>query len=172
MAATYVNITSTTLGSDTSPVTFSSIPSTYTDLVLRISGRNTGSGAFGNVRIQFNGDTASNYSYVYMQGSGSAASAGRNSSVTQIQVNNGVDIGTDTANTFANIELYIPSYTVSQHKPFYWFGATENNASTAYINSYANLWRNTAAISSISLFFNSFAFATGSTFYLYGIKNS
>ena len=75
-----------------------------------------------------------------------------------------------TSNTFATAEIYIPSYRVSQHKQISMDSATENNATTAYRAVDAGLWRSTAAITSIEL--DGSNFVSGSSFYLYGIKNS
>jgi hypothetical protein len=79
-----------------------------------------------------------------------------------------------SANTFGSAEIYIPSYTASQNKPLSTFGVVENNSAAGgdtEIDAWANLYRDTAAISSIAI--NARAtFAAGSSFYLYGIKNS
>ena len=76
--ATYVPLASTTLSSDTGSVTFSSISSSYTDLVIIMSVQgNTGGTAQGSNTnfLRFNGDTASNYSYTYLSGNGTSLSA-------------------------------------------------------------------------------------------------
>ncbi|CAB4173630.1 hypothetical protein UFOVP973_1, partial [uncultured Caudovirales phage] len=60
MANTYVLLNSNTVGvGGTASVTFSSIPQTYTDLMVRISARSTLSGA--KVIVQINGVTSSSY---------------------------------------------------------------------------------------------------------------
>lgn len=169
MANTYKLIASNVLGSSAASVTFSSIPSTYTDLVLRISTRVDFATLDSNVLIRFNGDTASNYSTTWLYGNGASALSGR-SSTTRI-IGASMTEGTSaTSNTFATAEIYIPSYTVSQNKPIAMDSATENNATTAYRAVDAALWRNTAAITSIEL--DGTNFVSGSSFYLYGIKNS
>jgi len=60
MPSTYTPIATNTLASVSTGVTFSSIPSTYTDLVLVINYRldGTGTGAAGALR--FNSDSGSN----------------------------------------------------------------------------------------------------------------
>lgn len=79
-----------------------------------------------------------------------------------------------TANTFSNGELYIPNYAGSANKPTSWFNAQENNTTTAYINSHANLWSNTSAITSITLTASvgTNEIKSGSSFYLYGISKN
>jgi hypothetical protein len=173
MPSTYKLISATTLSTTTTTVTFSAIPSTYTDLVLRIGSRDSFSNGNGvSIKLRFNSDTASNYSWTLLQGSGTFVSSSRASNQSgRTDFEASSDAG-QTANTFGSTEIYIPSYTVSQNKAISGFGASENNNSTANrIGSSANLWRNTAAISQIDIttYQN---FVSGSSFYLYGIKNS
>ena len=172
MATTYNLISSNALTSSAASVTFSSIPATYTDLVLKITARNDDTTTIMGIR--FNGDTTSNnYSSLILRGSGSAASSlSYNTTRTQLFQQDGVEPSTMAANTFVNAELYIPSYTVSEHKPISGFTVTEDNSATAYMSVIAHLWRNTAAITSINLFSNSGNLVSGSSFHLYGIKNS
>lgn len=172
MATTYTLISSNVLASSAASVTFSAIPSTYTDLVLRISAR-TGRTDPDYILLTFNSDTTlsgTTYSDTYVLGSGSVATSGRDSSSATIY-----DVGipgvNQTSNTFSSTEIYIPSYTVSVNKPFSSFSVTENNATAADIWSGANLWRNTAAVAQINMTSVS-PFVSGSSFYLYGIKNS
>ena len=171
MANTYTLISSSTVATNTASVTFSSIPSTYTDLVIRCSNR-TASGGVETLNIQLNGDTATNYSSTNVKGSGTAASNSRTTSDTSATMYTS-DWSSDTANTFSNGEIYIPSYTVAQNKPIGTFGVEENNAAAAFITASASLWRSTAAVTSITLIYtggnNHLA---GSSFYLYGIKSS
>lgn len=179
MANTYTLIASNTLSSSAASVTFSSIPSTYTDLVVRVSARNNDTQTWGHLHFQLNGDTTSTYSYTYLAGNGStafSATSGNNSSTRSYYSVNG---STATANTFGSAEIYIPSYTASQNKPIGTFGVNETNSSTAgdaNIAVTADLWRNTAAITSITIGassnFSTESFVSGSSFFLYGIKNS
>ena len=171
MANTYSLIASNTLSSSAASVTFSSIPSTYTDLVLSVCARTNDTGP-ENLQIYFNTDTATNYSTTYLQGNGASATSARYTSQSVIQNPNTVEGTTYTSNTFGSIEIYIPSYTASQNKPVSLSGASENNATTAYINNGAGLWRNTAAITQIVIDQSGANFVSVSSFFLYGIKNS
>lgn len=171
MASSRYLIASQTLGSSAASVTFSSIPSTYTDLVLRASIRTTRAAVQSEIYIYLNGDTASNYSYTTLGGTGSAAFSGRVSS-SPVQAIGYVSAASATANTFGSVELYIPSYTVSQNKPLGSFGAAETNAAAVYMSADAGLWRSTATINSIQVIPDSNNFDTGSSFYLYGLKSS
>ena len=171
MANTYTLIASNTLGASAASVTFSAIPDTFTDLVLRYSARNDDSTTILGVR--FNGDTATNYSNTILRGSGSAASSiSYHTNRTQLFEQDGIEPSTMTANTFNSGEIYIPSYLASQNKPMSTFTVTEDNSSTAYMSAIANLWRNTAAITSIELYSNGGNLVSGSSFFLYGIKSS
>ena len=166
-------ISSQTLGSAAASVTFSSIPATYTDLVLRISARQLNSGTSNSINLTFNNLNTSIYSYTLLEGGGSGygALSARDNGNTEgrMYYTNG---NTSTANTFSSTEYYIPSYNAAQSKPFSNFSPQENNLGTAYMNVSANLFRNNNAITSIALASNDQNFAIGSSFYLYGLKNS
>lgn len=175
MANTYQLISSaTSTGTETS-FTFSSIPQTYTDLVLNISARSTAAGYFQNFLIRYNGDTVSNYSTVGMYGSGSNANGFAQSSQNGSAFI-GINYATSLANTFGSTEVYIPNYTVTGVKSIINTGATEHNTSTTQnsVGAMSNLYRGTSAITSILIrtVGGADVFTAGSSFYLYGIKNS
>jgi hypothetical protein len=169
MALTYTLIASNTVGSGgVSRVTFSSIPSTYTDLIVKASVRNTNSGEFQQrVLISFNGSTADYTLRTLNYAAGSAVSLTRSS----FGDNNlsYVPAPDATANTFGNFEVYFPNYTSSNFKSISVDGVMENNDSGVYNNLLAGLWSQTAAITSLTFTNN---MAQYSSFYLYGIKNS
>lgn len=173
MASSRYLITSTTLSSSAASVTFSSIPATYTDLVLKVSARDTNATADnGQFRLRFNGDTATNYSLTYLYGSGAAAGSGRYSNQTNAGLAFGSgDTAGNTSNTFTNMEIYIPNYTSTANKPFSSFSAPEQNGTNAYMALDAALYRGTSDISSIAISATT-NYASGSTFTLYGLKNS
>ena len=172
MPSTYTLISSNVLSSSAASVTFSAIPATYTDLVLRISARNDRAVTDGTLRLTVNGNSSSIYSYSFLQGNGSAASSNRSAAIANVS-----DIplvgSSATSNTFSSIEIYIPSYAASQNKPVSIFGVNETNATAIEMKANAALIASTAAISSIELTnVSTFQFVSGSSFYLYGIKNS
>ena len=171
MPATYTLISSNVLSSSAASITFSSIPATYTDLVIKGSLRNTGGTTIVSTRITFNSIAGTAYSYTYVMGSGSAASSGNNSngSNTLLSYHNG---STSTASTFSSLEVYIPSYTASQNKPFSSFLSQENNLTAAFTTATAGLLSNTATINSITLTPDANNWASDSSFYLYGISNA
>ena len=170
MATTYTLISSSFPTSGNS-VTFSSIPQTYTDLVILVSARATNASVISNFQVGFNGVTTATYSSTWLQGSGSAASSSRNQSN---EIYSGfINGGGSTASSFASSEIYIPNYTNStNNKQISNFTTSEDNSATAYITGSAGLSRNTAAISSVTIYFGGNTIASGSSLYLYGIKNS
>jgi hypothetical protein len=176
MANTYTLISSSVLSSTTANVTFSSIPQTYTDLVLRMSYRTNASGLFGsNPAIRFNSDTTSNYSYTALEAKGTSAASFAESSINALYMQSSDSAG-NTADTFTSNEVYIPNYTGTANKPISQFKAAEQNATTAEMHILASLYRGSSAISTILIAANSNmvsnSFLSGSSFYLYGIKNS
>jgi hypothetical protein len=169
MATTYEAIATVTVGSGgAANMEFTSIPQTYTDLVIKASTRtNYGTQADACI-LQFNSNSSS-YSMIRLQGSGSAASS--NSNTTNIRAV--TDEDNATANTFGSWEAYVPNYTLSNNKSVSLDSVMENNATAAEQNLVAGLWSNTAAITSIKLLpLNGTAFKQYSTATLYGIKNS
>ena len=171
MANTYTLINSTSLSTTAASVTFSAIPATYDDLLIVSSVRTTSAGTAERVDITFN-SISSAYSATRVQGNGATASSARLSSQPAFP-SYWQNAGSSTASTFSNQEYYIPKYAGSTNKVMSDFSVSENNATTAYVVASAFLLGNTAAVTSITLTDRSGgSFATNSSFWLYGIKNS
>jgi len=172
---TYVLISSVTVGAGgASSIDFTSIPATYTDLVIKLSARsNRSSGDANSIKITFNGST-SGYTFRLLYGDGSNAySSTQASYFTNAGWGGYADQNTgNTASTFSSHEIYIPNYAGSNNKSFSVDSVHENNAANAYAALVANLWSNTSAITSISLVPEGFSFVQYSDAYLYGVKNS
>lgn len=173
MPVTYNLIASNTLSSSAASVTFSAIPNTYTDLVLRYSIRTDFAGTnVAQARVTFNG-TTSGYSRTTLTGNGASASSARATSQANFEPEEGSPSASNTANTFGTTEIYIPNYLVSTNKAYGSFAVGENNTtSPVYMSVRAALWQNTSAITSITLTANAGNFVSGCAFFLYGIKNS
>lgn len=171
MALTYTAIATVTVGSGgAANIEFTSIPATYTDLVIKLSARSDVAIASDGdiVDVQFNGST-SNLSQRLLRGTGSSADS--SSSATRIFFYR--DPSDYTASTFNNAEIYIPNYAGSTNKSLSIDNVNENNATQAYQMLIAGLWANTAAITSIKLLGVGVAkFTQYSTATLYGIKNT
>jgi hypothetical protein len=163
MPSTYEPIATTTLGSATATITFSSIAATYTDLRLVLVFTTSVGGA--NVFFRFNGDTASNYSYTSVEGDGATATSNRNSSANRLQTD------TNSSTTIPHFETVdVFSYAGSTNKTALMTAQEDDNGS-GYVTRAVGLWRNTAAITSMTAFCNGANFAIGTTATLYGIKN-
>jgi hypothetical protein len=170
MPSTYTLIASNVLTSSAASVTFSSIPSTYTDLVLRCSTRSDFGVVNSNLYLTINA-SSSTFSTTVLEGNGATASSS-NFSFSFGYTRNDLNGSNSTSNTFSNVEIYLPSYTANANKPMSVLSALENNATTAYRTAQALLWQNTSAINQIKIEPASNNFVSGSSFYLYGIKNS
>ena len=170
--ATFIKIASVTVGSGgASSIDFTSIPSTYTDLCVKLSMRvNAGSGGY-QTYVRFNSDSGSNYSWRNLLGTGSSTVSQNSSPDTGMRITMSVSSG-DTASTFSNSELYIPNYAGSTYKSVSADGVSENNATAATADLAAGLWSSTSAITAVNVFASGANFVQYSTATLYGIKNS
>ena len=169
MATTYRLISSVTVGSGgAANIEFTSIPQTYTDLILFTSLRDDAGSFTGG--ITFNNSTTS-YSNRYLRGDGATPTSAGGSVTTYVE---SLSVGsTFTANTFSNSYIYIPNYTSStNNKSVSVDSVTENNATTAYGEILAGLWSNTSAITEIDITAGAGSFVQYSTAYLYGISNA
>jgi hypothetical protein len=172
MANTYTLISSNVLASSAASVTFSAIPSTYTDLVLRVSNRNTSNSSNYTLSV---GGSAGEYSETEIHAEGT-------STIGSTRTTNTDPFGTssylftvasaDTANAFGVSEIYIPSYTASQNKPVSLVSFRERDSTAHGMSAIAGLFRNNSAITTIVATSAGTSFAATSSFYLYGIKNS
>ena len=166
MANTFELIASSIVGAGgASSIDFTSIPSTYTDLCLKMSVRINTTGGPNGLFISFNGSTA-NFTDKYLQGSGAAAT-----SASLARYIGTEDSAAFTANVFNNLEVYIPNYASSNNKSFSADTVSENNGTTAYATLNAGLWSITTAINQITVT-PSDPFVQYSTAYLYGVKNA
>jgi len=160
MPQTYEPISTTTLGSAVTSYTFSSIPSTYTDLVLITSIKNTSA---GNRAIYFrlNGDTATNYSYTELNGDGTTASSARSANATFGQIGNA---------SFTNFSTGITNFNNYRNTTTNKTGLARSAEASVGTKETVSLWRSTAAITSIQIYLNADNLAIGSVLTLYGIK--
>jgi hypothetical protein len=174
MANTYEAIATVTVGSGgAASIEFTSIPATYTDLLVKSSLRSNQSVTYNYAYIRINGITASSYSYKLLYADNNTVGSVGSTSANEISAN--LTVGaSSTASTFSNGEFYIPNYTSSNNKSISTDSVTENNNSTGvglYLG--AALFTTSSAITSISLFTGAtFTFNQYSTATLYGIKNS
>lgn len=169
MANTYELISSVTVGAGgASSIDFTSIPATYTDLKLVLSGRND---TYRQTIIKFNNSSA-NFTLRNLNGDGASVASYTQAAYGYNMLGNMPLAGTDTTSTFGSMEIYIPNYAGSNNKSISVDSVSENNGTTAYAFFTAGLWSITSAINQLTLLPYSGNFVQYSTAYLYGIKNS
>ena len=156
MKPAWVPLAEITLTSTDSEITFGSIPNTYRDLIV-IGSFNGGTA--GTFSIRANGDTGTNYSRVWMLGSGSGSGNSGTSS------NNAYRLFSYGANRATGIAQIMDYSATDKHKTLLWRG----NDASAEVIAIAGRWANTAAINSVTLFSDGGTFAIGSAFSLYGL---
>jgi hypothetical protein len=162
---TYTPIARQVLTSATASVSFDLTGiSGYTDLVLVANTIIASGSTFPECSLRFNNDTTTKYSNLYLLGTGSSVISGRGSDY------NYADCGYLSANSgFPNTRIInIMNYSNTTTNKTIVSRASSVNG--GQVIAYANLWRNTAAINSITVFTQSGNYAAGSTFSLYGIK--
>lgn len=163
--ATYEPIATTTLGSATGTVTFSSIPGSYTDLIL-ISNIKSNTTAQSSLLFSCNGvETGGLYSGTMLYGTGSAAGSNRtsNQDYGTILRNGGLSASSTVMQPF--ITQFMNYSNTTTFKTV----LSRSNVSDTVVEASASLFRSTSAITSIRIFANTNGFAIGSTFTLYGI---
>lgn len=172
--ASFESIASAVGTGSSSSITFSSIPSTYKHLQIRGIARtaDTTSNTSRYIQIQFNGDTGSNYAWHGLYGNGTSATAEVPLSVpTTYGYQQGLSQSTSTS-TMGVFIIDIQDYSsTTRNKTVRSFSGVDFNGSGT-VDLYSSLWMNTAAVSSITLTSNTGAFATNTSFALYGIKGA
>ena len=170
----FESIATVTVGSGgQSSILFSSIPSTYTHLQIRGIGRSDLAGSGNNIGMYmtFNGDTGSNYNWHELFGNGASAYA-YGQADTGMNINpNGPRAG-DTASSFSGNVIDILDYTNTNKNTTVRALAGNDTNGGGKIHLTSGLWRNTAAVTSITMTLESSNFAQYSSFALYGIRGS
>jgi len=165
LPSTMTPIATNTLTAAAASVAFSGIPNTYTDIVAVCQLVATSATLQNAPQLRVNSDTGSNYSATALNGNGTTAASGRWSNQTVIYAdyygilkNDG--IGQMTAH-------YMNYSNTTTYKTVLIRSGKGNKETTASVG----LWRNTAAIHTITFITDSpQTFAAGTTFTLYGIK--
>jgi len=175
MPSTYSLIASATPTTGTS-VSFTSIPDTYTDLVLKISARsNYTSGYITTLYVGFNNNSSNLFSYLGMYALGGTlgllSGAGGNGAGDLYMPTENSNI---TSNLFGSAEIYISNYKASTYKQFSSNYCVENNNTANYyaLGTTSSAFGSTSTVSSIEVYLGDGNFVSGSSLYLYGIKNS
>lgn len=159
-------ITTVTVGvGGAASIDFNSIPQTYADLLIVLSGRIVATSDSPSAQIAFNG-SGTGYTARYLLGNGSTASAGTQT----VGYTGPIDGSVQTTNTFSNTHIYITNYAGNANKNFSVDNVNETNATAAFQTIVADLWSNTAAITSASITSGGGNFAQYSSASIYGIK--
>lgn len=178
MAATFDLINSYTVtGSTTAIVTFSSIPGTYRDLRALISIRNTNTNLWNELSVNFNSDSSAAYGRTYLTASSGSWGSGYDVPSGNSSMQLGYHIGSFSgqSNTWTIGDLYFPNYANTSHKKLCSSdvaskATTTNNGFTVY---YTGSYNSTSAITSMTFKADTTGqWASGSTFYLYGISDA
>jgi hypothetical protein len=158
-----------TLGTAAASIEFTSIPQTFTDLVISLSLRGSNASATINTRVALN-PTNSNHSFTFLYGNPPGGNGVSGSATGQTYVNCGeMTAATGTSNTFSNTTVYIPNYSGSTNKSVSVDAGQENNSTSAFPFLVAGLYSATTAVSALSFFAASGNLEIGSTISLYGI---
>jgi hypothetical protein len=164
MPSTYEKIATTTLGSNQTSVSFTSISGSYTDIVVisNVTGND------GAICMRFNNDSGGNYSTTTIRGNGTSALSSRVSNYTYLNGASNLSVSAGILQTAIwNIQNY--SNTTTNKSVLF-----RDGMSTHITGATVGLWRNTAAITRVDLSpeFGSNTFYTGSVFTLYGIARA
>jgi hypothetical protein len=156
-----------TLGTAQSAIEFTSIPSTFTDLVLLLS--STSSEINDSLIVRFNNDTGNNYSWRRLFGSGSGSGSSDTNSSTNALLGPQMSTTISTT-TFGSTSMYVANYSGSTSKSVSFDGVSEANTTTAIQGLLAGLYTPTTEITAITLrtFFGG-NFSIGTIASLYGI---
>jgi hypothetical protein len=173
--STYEPIQTTTLGSATASYTFNSIPSTYTDLVIIFSGQQNSTYSGRNLNIRFNGDSGTNYSSVQILATGDG-NAYTGADANQTGCYGPLINSTGTTSGPSAVVMNIQNYTnTTTYKTMVNYGGSASVYSSGtnvgvWVGNNVSTWRNTAAITSVTVLSANGDLTSGSTLTLYGIK--
>lgn len=168
MAFTYTAIATGTVTGSPFNIIFSSIPQTYTDLLIKISSRTTRTAnVYDNLRLFIN-TTDANLSSRYLLSTGTAIASnviGGNGFLVSAPATNGA-----TANFYGNAEIYIPNYTTASAREIMYYGCADNRGTEARTGQTAISYTGSVAVTEIQLQGDNNVMVATSTATLYGIK--
>ena len=165
--SSYELIQTVYLTASQSSITFdvSGISSDYQHLQIRAAAR---CGAAANLKIQYNGDTAGNYSFHYLEGTGSSVISGAGTS----QSSGDLGVAVAETNVFSGfvVDILDPFETTKYKTGRSFYGAA--TAGSKWMGIMSHSWRSTSAVTSINIAAGAQSFQTGSRFSIYGLKGS
>jgi len=170
-AGAFELISTQTLSSTATTISFSSLPSNYSHLQIRYSVRQSTTGTL-LAMLNFNSDTGANYAWHRLYGNGSTVSSDATSSTTQILALTAPG-GSDTTGVFMPAIVDILDYrSTAKNKTVRFLTGCETNNTARVVGLTSGLWASTAAVSSLTLTALSGSFAIGSRFSIYGVKGT
>lgn len=168
LPGSYESIATATGTGSSGTITFSSIPSTYSHLQIRGIGRSSQSANYGFTYLRLNTDSGANYSTHELSGNGTSAAAAAGTSTVWGWA--GYSGAQTNSNNFGAFVIDILDYAnTNKYKTVRSLSGYDANGVGALGLESAS-WRNTAAVTSVSLVLDTFNFSTGTTFALYGIR--
>lgn len=176
-SSSYESIASASGTGSSGTITFSSIPATYASLQIRIIDKTIRTASFGTNDgfLQFNGDTGSNYSYHYLIGDGSSASAAGAASQTSMRIariDQSSYSGLTNMMAVGIIDIHDYASTTKNKTVRYITGNDTNQVGDGQINLGSGGYFSTSAVNQISIFVSGTSFTTSTVFSLYGIKGA
>lgn len=172
MANTFIKLGGVELTSTQSSLDFTSIPQTYTDLILVCSLRTTNAGDFGVPILRFNGLGTVNMTHRGLMYESGVISNGTNGEGLVIRRCPG---GNAPADYFGSATVWISNYASSTTNKFFTgvYGSPRNTQSGSAVGANGCAWSDTAAITAVRIFDNNGnSFAQYSSAYLYGVSNA
>lgn len=169
--SSYESIATATGTGSSGTITFSSIPSTFKHLQLRIMARGTAAATRGDLYLYMNTDTGTNYTYHYLYGSGSTAGAG-GAGTQGLTYLGSIPYGSASASIMGTAIVDILDYaSTTKYKTQRTFNGEDQNGS-GYVYLVSGLWMNTAAITTLEIKVLSGNLSSNTTVALYGIKEA
>jgi hypothetical protein len=149
-------------------ITFSSIPSTYKHLQIRLMAKDTG-GVSPEIQVTFNSDTAANYSRHRLTGNGTSAASFGQANTSNIPFIGQVGLPT-AASTYGVAVIDVLEYANTNiYKTLRVLSGQDSNGGGG-LDFTSGSWRNTAAISTVTVSLSGSNYTTASQIALYGIK--
>ena len=164
MASTYEPIATTTLGSSNTAITFSSISSAYTDLVI-VANFMLAPSTNSDVYFYYNNDQSSLYSYTFVEGEGTTAVSGRTSNQTKAYLDVAIYFNPASSSQPITSIIQVQNYANSTT---YKTALSRNSQANRDTTAVVHLYRSTNAINRID--FGGTTFQTGTNITIYGIK--
>ncbi len=173
ITSSFESIATSTPSNGTTSITFSSIPQTFKSLQVRSIVRDTSTGGYDAIPVDIrpNNDSGSNYAIHSLRGDGTTVTADGYTGQPQGLPWAAAVRSSGNTDTYGAMILDIIDYTsTSKYKTLRMISGGNVNGSGSVISLDSALWQSTSAITSLTIKADYTAFASGTTFALYGVK--